>query len=227
VPPEELAPSGPRRLASAAGVAGELALVARDGHLELIGNGVFLLDTRTDGASERLLVEAALDLAGAPIGRVLVGGLGFGYSVAAALDRGVGDVVVVERERAIVDWNLEFTAAHSGGSVAAPNVRCVVTDLVAWLQDPARTSDARFDAICVDVDNGPGWILSDTNRWLYSDAGTAAVHGLLRDGGVLAVWSAGRADTYRDRLAAHFRTVDVREVPVARGEPDLVLLARR
>jgi spermidine synthase len=219
-------PTG-RRLATADGVAGELALVARDGHLELIGNGVFLLDTRTDGRSERLLVDAALELAGPPTRRVLLGGLGFGYSLAAALGRAVEEVVVVEREPAVVAWNRTLTGPRSGGSVDARGVRCVVADLVAWLTDPARAREPRFDAICLDVDNGPGWVVTGSNRWLYDDEGTAVLHGRLRDCGVLAVWSAGADDGYRDRLTTRFRDVEVREVAVARGEADVVYLARR
>lgn len=216
-----------RRLATADGVAGELALLERDGHLELIGNGVFLLDTRSDGASERLLVDAAVAAAARPVGRVLVGGLGFGYSLAAALGHGVDEIVVVERERAIVDWNLEHTATRSGGSVAAPGVRCVVADLVTWLTDPARRAEPGFDVICLDIDNGPDWVVDPANRRLYDDPGLDAVHALLRDGGVLAVWSAGEAPAFETRLVARFRDVGRRTVPVSRGEPDVVYLASR
>jgi spermidine synthase len=225
--PDDVPVDGGRRLATAQGVAGELALVTRDGHLELIGNGVFLLDTRTDGRSERLLVDAALALAGPPARRILLGGLGFGYSLAAALDRGVDEVVVVEREPAVVAWNRTITGPRSGGSVDAPGVRCVVADLVTWVADPARAREPRFDAICLDVDNGPGWVVSGANRWLYDDEGTAVLHGRLRDRGVLGVWSAGDDDRYRDRLARRFQEVEVREVPAPRGEPDVVFLGRR
>jgi spermidine synthase len=219
---------GARRLASATGVAGELALLERDGHLELISNGVFLLDTRADGASERLLVDAAVADVDHPVERLLLGGLGFGYSLAAASAHlPEGGIVVVEREPAIVDWNLGFTAARSGGSVAAPGVRCVVGDLVAWLQDPARDAEPGFDVICLDVDNGPGWLVNPTNAWLYEHTGLATLHRHLRAGGVLAVWSAAADDAFRDRLAAHFHAVDAREVPAVRGEPDVLYLARR
>jgi spermidine synthase len=227
VRPDAAPTGGGRRLATAQGVAGELALVARDGHLELIGNGVFLLDTRTDGASERLLVDAAVAAAGTPVERLLLGGLGFGYSLAAALEHGIGEVVVVEREPAIVRWNLAHTAARSGGSFDAPGVRGVVADLVAWLQEPARAAEPRVDVICLDVDNGPDWVVSDHNRWLYGGEGTTVLHERLRPGGVLAVWSAGAAEDYGDRLRARFRAVEVREVDVPRGEPDVVFLARR
>jgi spermidine synthase len=225
--PDDGPRDGGRRLATAQGVAGELALVTRDGHLELIGDGVFLLDTRTDGRSERLLVDASLDLAGRPTRRVLLGGLGFGYSLAAALDREVDEVVVVEREPAVVAWNRTITGRRSGGSVDAAGVRCVVADLVTWVADTARTREPPFDAICLDVDNGPGWLVSGSNRWLYDDEGTAVLHDRLRDGGVLGVWSATADDGYRDRLSGRFGDVEVREAAVARGGPDVVFLARR
>ncbi|SFW44898.1 spermidine synthase [Amycolatopsis australiensis] len=203
---------------SVRGRVGELVL-RRDGHAyEVIENGVFLMDTR-NGESERLLVTGALT----PGASVLIGGLGVGFSLRAALDAGAASVVVVEREPAVIAWNREgpLRTVH-GDALADPRVRLVETDLVPWL---ASTSD-RFDALCLDVDNGPEWTVTESNAALYSDAGLARLAELLNPGGVLAVWSAGAAPEFATRLRTHFASV--REVPVEvpRGEPDVLWFAR-
>lgn len=206
------------------GRAGELALRERAGDYEIISNGVFLMSTR-DGRSERALVRAALD----PIPRagdrgVLVAGLGVGFSLAEALaSPDVARVVVVEWEPAVVAWNRTRTGARTGGSVDDPRVTCETADLVAWLRQPVGD---RFDAVCLDVDNGPHWTVAPANRWLYRDAGIAALRGRLADGGVLCVWSAAHVPAFEDRLRRRFRIVERLEVPVARGEPDVIYRAR-
>jgi spermidine synthase len=197
---------------------GELVL-RRDGeHHEIVSNGVFLMDTR-DGRSERELVRAALR--SAPAGsRVLIGGLGVGFSLAEALrSPNVERVTVVEIEPAVVRWN----RAHFGGHLDDPRVTVVVEDLGTWL--PA--DDDEHDAVCLDVDNGPEWTVTDANAALYGDRGLDAVDRRLAPGGALAVWSAIAAPAFEARLRARYRTVEVIEIPVARGEPDVVYLARR
>ncbi|MGW5716762.1 spermidine synthase [Amycolatopsis sp. NPDC003865] len=201
-----------------AGRGGELVL-RRDGEaFEVIENGVFLMDTR-NGESERLLVTGALT----PGASVLIGGLGVGFSLRAALDAGAGSVVVVEREPAVIAWNRSgpLRTVH-GDALADPRVTVVEADLVPWLES---TPD-RYDALCLDIDNGPEWTVTEGNAALYSDAGLSRVKELLNPGGVLAVWSAGAAPSFAARLREHFG--DVREVPVEvpRGEPDVLWFAR-
>jgi spermidine synthase len=197
------------------GEAGELALRQVGEHFEIIANGVFLMDTR-NGESERLLVNAAA--AAMPAGgTMLIGGLGVGFSLRAALDHpGVGSIVVVEREAAVIDWNHGPLRGIHGDALADPRVRCVHADLVSWL------GSERFAAICLDVDNGPEWTVSPENAELYNDSGLARLAGALSPGGVLAVWSASASEPFADRLRARFGRVDVHPVPVPRGEPDVV-----
>lgn len=216
-------PSLTRTIARHPGRAGELALRERDGAYEIISNGVFLMDTR-DGRSERLLVRSALGLV-ATEGRrrVLLGGLGVGFSLAEALaSPDVGEVVVVEWEPAVVDWSRTTIGVRTGGDLDDPRVRCEQADLVEWLQRP---STEVFDAICLDVDNGPHWTVSPGNDWLYGHEGLVAIHARLAAGGVLAVWSAEEVPTFERRLQGRFREVQREEVPVARGGPDIVYLA--
>jgi spermidine synthase len=194
---------------------GELVL-RRDGdHHEIVSNGMFLMDTR-DGRSERELVRAAVRGPGA---RVLIGGLGVGFSLAEALRLDPAAVTVVEIEPAVVRWNRE----HLGTTALDdPRVTLVVADLVAFL----GTSPDRYDAICLDVDNGPEWTVTVDNATLYGDQGLSAVDRRLAPGGTLAVWSANRAPAFEARLRARYAEVRTIEVAVPRGEPDVVWAVR-
>lgn len=207
------------------GQAGELVLRERAGHYEIISNGVFLMDTR-DGTSERLLMRWALDSTRPTTERrILIAGLGVGWTLAEALrSQDVAEIVIVEWEPAIVTWNETITETLTGGGIGDPRVRCDIADFVAWLQQPPTDT---FDAICLDVDNGPDWTVSPTNGWLYEDEGLAVMRDRLVDGGVLTVWSAQHSPTYERRLHQRFRHVRRRESPVRRGAPDVIYLAQR
>ncbi|MGW4483751.1 spermine/spermidine synthase domain-containing protein [Amycolatopsis sp. NPDC004368] len=206
----------------AQGAGGELVLRRAGAALEVIENGVFLMDTR-NGESERLLVSGAADLL-APGARVLIGGLGVGFSLRAALDHPrVASVVVVEREPAVIAWNRTgpLRAVHDS-ALDDPRVDLVQADLVPWL----RACTSTFDALCLDIDNGPEWTVTEGNGALYSESGVDGLVRLLRPGGVLAVWSAGAAPAFTRRLRERFADVRVTEVPVPRGEPDVLWFAR-
>ncbi|MFP3987964.1 spermidine synthase [Streptomyces sp. E11-3] len=215
---------------------GEVALRRHGELLQIIANGCFLMDT-SDGRSERLLVDAA----GAALGEqhaaapgeraapsLLIGGLGVGFSLAhAAADPRWGRIAVVEREEAIIDWHLGEPgplAAVSGPALRDPRTEILHTDLVAYL----HTSEERYDALCLDIDNGPDWTVTEDNESLYSPAGLAACQARLTPGGVLAVWSAQPSADFEQALRnAGFRGVRTEEMPVARGVPDVVHLGNR
>lgn len=206
---------------------GEVVLRRRGDDFEIIANGCFLMDT-SDGRSERLLIDAALAAlpAGRPAPAVLIGGLGVGFSLArAAAEPRWGRIAVVERERAIVDWHLGGPLAGiSGAALADPRTAVLTTDLVAHL----RTATERYDALCLDIDNGPDWTVTEDNGNLYSPAGLADCHQRLTPGGVLAVWSAQPSEKFEQALRdAGFHGVRTEEVGVARGVPDVVHLALR
>ncbi|MGW0768807.1 spermine/spermidine synthase domain-containing protein [Streptomyces sp. NPDC002676] len=205
---------------------GEVVLRRHGELLQIIANGCFLMDT-SDGRSERLLVDAAygaLDGRSAP--DVLIGGLGVGFSLAhAAADSRWGRITVVEREPAVVDWHRRGPLAQvSAAALADPRTEIVEADLVRYVHE---TSDT-FDALCLDIDNGPGWTVTEDNGGLYSPAGLASCARALKPGGVLAVWSAEPSPEFEGSLRnAGFRQVRTEEVPVARGVPDAVHLAVR
>ncbi|MER6094854.1 spermidine synthase [Streptomyces sp. NPDC001728] len=220
--------SGPVTLDRREGPYGEVVLRRRDAHFEIIANGTFLMDT-SDGRSERLLIDAAQaalpqeERAGASL---LVGGLGVGFSLAhAAADPRWGRITVVEREEAIIDWHRRGPlAAISGAALADSRTVILHTDLVAHL----RTSSDRYDALCLDIDNGPDWTVTEDNESLYAAEGLAACAARLKPGGVLAVWSARPSDDFEGSLRnAGFSGVRTEEIPVARGVPDVVHLAVR
>lgn len=205
-----------------AGECGELVLRSDGTDLEVIANGMFLMDTR-NGESERLMVTAAADSVPGT-SKVLIGGLGVGYSLRAALDHpGVGEILVVERERAVVEWNRTgpLREVH-GDALADERVRVVTDDLSRRL----RGSDECFDALCLDIDNGPEWTVTGGNGSLYRASGLEMLARHLNPGGVLAVWSAGASSAFTAALRERFNEVRVLEVPAPRGEPDIIWLAR-
>ncbi|WP_329585543.1 spermidine synthase [Kitasatospora sp. NBC_01250] len=207
---------------------GEVVLRRRGGDLEIIANGCFLMDT-ADGRSERLLIQAALDRLTAERPAVLIGGLGVGFSLAhAAAEPRWGRIAVVEREEAIIDWHRTGPlGAFSAGALDDPRVAVLHTDLLAYLDGPG-TDTATYDALCLDIDNGPDWTVTESNSGLYRPDGLAAIQRRLNPGGVLAVWSAQPSAAFEQALrAAGFAEVHTLEVTVARGVPDVVHLARR
>ncbi|MET9055224.1 spermidine synthase [Streptomyces bacillaris] len=206
---------------------GEVVLRERGEHFEIIANGCFLMDT-SDGRSERLLIDAALGAL--PAGRtgpsVLIGGLGVGFSlVRAAAEERWGRIAVVEREQAIVDWHRRGPLDRiSGAALADPRTEVLHTDLL----DHLRTTTERYDALCLDIDNGPDWTVTEDNGSLYSPTGLARCLDRLTSGGVLAVWSAQPSAEFEQALRnAGFTRVRTEEVAVARGVPDVVHLASK
>ncbi|MFI6208863.1 spermidine synthase [Streptomyces sp. NPDC051041] len=205
---------------------GEIVLRRHGAVLQIIANGCFLMDT-SDGRSERRLVDAALDaLAGRPRPHLLIGGLGVGFSLAhAAANPAWGRITVVEREGAVVDWHRAGPLSPlTRDALADPRTEIVEHDLVRYVGETPAT----YDALCLDIDNGPGWTVTDGNTGLYSPAGLASCARVLRPAGVLAVWSAQPSADFEETLRnAGFQQVRTEEIPVARGVPDVVHLGVR
>lgn len=201
---------------------GELVLRRCGEHHELISDGMFLMDTR-DGRSERALIDKVLAVA-APEPCVVIGGLGFGFSLEAAVASPVpAAITVVEIHRQIIEWNRTYLPARISRAMADPRVRIVCSDIGEWLD---RT-DEPVDAVCLDIDNGPSWLMLPTNDAIYQEDGLARLRRRLAEGGVLAVWSADRSSEFESALRRHFTDVTIHEIRVARGAPDIVYVARR
>jgi spermidine synthase len=203
---------------------GRLVLSEHDGELVIRVGNEFLMTNRTHGSEEEM--AAAGECAGDA--RVLIGGLGFGYTLRATLDRlgPRGRVTVAEIAQAIVDWNRTQLGPLAGHPLRDPRVSLEVADVAAVV----RRAEASFDAILLDVDNGPQALTARSNDALYREAGLLAFRRALRPGGRLVVWSAGPAPAFTRRLraaglAAEERTVRARGV--ARGPRHLLFVAQR
>jgi len=190
----------------------ELVLARREGEWVVRAEGRVLMSSRVHGSEEAL---AALALARVARPRtVLLGGLGLGFTLRAALDRLPADAraIVAELVPALVAWNRGPVADLAGRPLEDPRVRLQVGDV------RARIAEARgaFDAILLDVDNGPAAMAHEENDALYGARGVRACRDALRTGGILAVWSAGPDARYRERLEHAGLAVDEAAVP-ARG----------
>lgn len=188
---------------------GELVLRRRDddGALELRVNGVFVMDDR-ETSSEELLASAALASVRRP-DRVLVGGLGLGYTVRALLaDDRLGEVVVAEIEPDLVTW---MRSGLVPSVLDDPRVAVVVGDVRAVV---ASSSDASLDGILLDVDNGPGFLVYNENSAIYASPFLTVCRSKLRTGGVLTVWSSSASDALETAVTTVFGACAVTPVPV-------------
>lgn len=133
-----------------------------------------------------------------PEAAVLIGGLGMGYTLAAALRTlgPQGKVVVAELMPAVVEWNRGPLAHLAGRPLEDPRVEVRVQDVAMSIQ----TGLAEFDGILLDVDNGPEGLTRDSNNWLYGEDGIASAYTALRPGGILAVWSSTPDKNFGMRL---------------------------
>jgi spermidine synthase len=198
---------------------GELVLRRAGADFEVIANGTFLMDTR-DGRSERALVREAI--AGRSGVRMLLAGLGVGFSLDEALATdAVSEVVVVELEATVVEWACSHLRGLTDRGLDDPRVRLVVADIRAVLETVA----GEFDAVCLDIDNGPGWLVHEPNAEVYTDAALALIGRRMRAGGRLAVWAAAPDEPFEARLRRRFGTVTTVSIPVARGPDDVVYVA--
>ncbi|MGC4940541.1 spermidine synthase [Kribbella sp. DT2] len=185
---------------------GELVLRRRagDGALELRVNGVFVMDDQ-ETSSEELLAEVALS--GKP-SRVLVGGLGLGYTVRALLaSAAVREIVVAEIEPALVEW---MRAGLVPSVLDDPRVEVAVGDV----RDVVAGSGA-YDAILLDVDNGPDFLVYDANAAIYTDGFLGVCRSRLRPGGVLTVWSSSASAALEGAIGNVFGSCVVSPVPVS------------
>ncbi|HEU0212982.1 MAG TPA: hypothetical protein VFR13_02770 [Jiangellaceae bacterium] len=191
-------------LARAEGVTGELTLRRRleadagdDAVYELIVNGIFLMDT-AETSSERLLAEAVLDRLATP-GRILLGGLGLGVTLAELLtDVRIGRVDVVEIEPLLVQWLHAGLVPGMDAVLADQRVHLTVADLRDVLRDVVTNS---YDGVLIDVDNGPDFLVHAANAAVYQTASMRDIARALAPGGVLAVWSAARSSVLATTMA--------------------------
>jgi spermidine synthase len=157
-----------------------------------------LMNSRVHGSEKALAELACARIARVKKPRLLIGGLGMGFTLAAALQTVAPDaeVVVAELVPEVVEWNRTLIGEPSGHPLADPRSSVYVGDVA----DLIRQSVGGFDAVLMDVDNGPEALVRLQNDWLYSGDGLRATRAALRPRGVLAVWSAGPSRAFGKRL---------------------------
>jgi spermidine synthase len=189
---------------------GELALARRDREFSIRVDGQVLMSSESHGSEEKLAEHGCAGLRSVPRARVLVGGLGMGFTARAALDVLGADarVDVVELVSAVVAWNRDFIGHLAGAPLRDPRLRVIESDVA----DTIAAARGRYDAILLDVDNGPQALTSYHNKRLYTAQGLARARRALRHRGTLAVWSAFDAPPFTDRLRQSGFDVSVKRV---------------
>jgi spermidine synthase len=183
-----------------------LKLARRGVELIILADGATLMSSRMHGSEEALAAfgcARARKLEGAA---VLVGGLGMGFTLRATLDQMPADAVVVVAELvpAVVEWNRGELGPLADHPLKDRRVRVAPGDVGIVLQN----SPGRFDAVLLDVDNGPTAMTAADNARLYGDRGLSEARNALKPGGVLAVWSAREDRKFEQRL--RYARFDVR-----------------
>ena len=192
------------------GTEDELRLMRRGTEFSIKLGANELMNSRLSGSEAALATLAAKKIEKVAKPHMLVGGLGMGFTLRAALGA-LGDkaqIVVAELVPAVVAWARGPMAEIFGDSLKDPRVSIRESDVTEII----RTHRSKFDAILLDVDNGPEGLTRKANDALYSSTGLSAAHAALRPGGVLAVWSSGPNPAFAKRLrGAGF---DVNEVNI-------------
>jgi spermidine synthase len=187
-----------------------LKLVRRSDEYIILANGKSLMSSRMHGSEEALATFACQKARTLEQPTVLIGGLGMGFTLRATLDvlPPSATVVVAEIVPAVVDWNRGPLAELAREPLADARVRVEVDDVAVTL----NSRPAHFDAILLDVDNGPAGFSASSNDWLYDDRGIAAAFAALKMDGVLAVWSAREDRKFEQRLRHGRFNIEVQHV---------------
>ena len=191
----------PWKLIDTTGVPGsdtQLRLMQRGAEFSIKLGQNELMSSRLSGSEEALATLAHFRIKALPRPRILIGGMGMGFTLRAALAVAgpQAAITVVELVPAIVNWAKGPMADLFGDSLVDPRVEVRVADVMQVI----RTSRAAFDAILLDVDNGPEGLTRQANDALYDLTGLRAAYDALGPGGVLAVWSSGPDDKFTARL---------------------------
>lgn len=191
----------PRELLATAHVPGggdPLRLIRRGTEYSIMLGANELMNSRLSGSEEAMSRLAQACIAGVAAPRVLIGGLGMGFTLRAGLEAfgPKASIDVAELVPEIVDWARGPMAHLHAGTLDDPRVTICITDVGQLI----RAEPARYDAILLDVDNGPDGLSREGNDALYTASGLNQARAALRPGGVLVVWSSGPDARFTARL---------------------------
>jgi spermidine synthase len=174
---------------------GTFELQHHDGHFVIRADGYDLMTSYAHDSEDAMMSLACPEPPADAC--VLVGGLGMGFTAAATLAQlpAKGVLVVAEIMPEVVEWNRGPLGPLAGNPLDDARTELFLGDVA----DAIREADGRYDAILLDVDNGPDSFSVKRNAWMYTPEGLAAIHGALRPGGVLAIWSVG-TETWFERM---------------------------
>ena len=194
---------------------GELRLMRRGTEFSIKLGQNELMNSRLSGSEQALATLTCRRIQAVERPRILIGGLGMGFTLRAALAvlGPRAEVVVAELVPSVVKWARGPMAEIFGDSLTDPRVSVREIDVSELI----RSEQAGFDAILLDVDNGPEGLTRESNNALYSGAGLGAARAALRPKGVLAVWSSGPDARFTRRLTKV--GFDVNEVPIRANGP--------
>jgi spermidine synthase len=206
-----------------------LTLHSHDGNFFLRVNRQPLMGTNASMSEMRLAELACHRLEGRKAGRVLIGGLGFGFSLRRVLELVTKDSIVHVAELLpdVVKWNREFLSEVNGKLVDDPRVQLLIEDV---FQTITRARAAYYDAILLDVDNGPIAMVKDGNARLYQERGFAEVMRVLKPRGRVTFWSASQDQAFARRLVkAGFKVeaIGAKAYPQARRNSHTIFVADR
>ena len=178
---------------------GKMALVAHDGAYSISFNGQELMHSKASFSEYRMGRICSGESIASDRARILIGGLGLGYTLKGALEvAGPGwHIVVAELLPEVVAWNHEHLAQLNGRLLQDSRVQVVEVDVADWIRGAPAES---LDSVLLDVDNGPVAMVSAGNQSLYSVAGIRSVHRALKPGGRAVFWSAGPDAGFEARL---------------------------
>ena len=203
----------------------QFELQSHDGNFVIRGDGYDLMTSYAHSSEDAMMSLACPNPPGDAC--VLVGGLGMGYTAAATLTLMPrrGKVVVAEIIPEVVEWNRGPLGPLAGHPLDDPRTELVLGDVA----DVIKASEARFDAILLDVDNSVDSFSLPRNAWLYTTAGLEAARRALRPGGALAIWSVGTDARFERMLRKHGFTASTHPIRERnkRGGHFSVLLGRR
>lgn len=182
--------------------------------------------------SEEQLAQLTIERLGKENARLLIGGYGMGFTYRAAAARlgAKAQIVVAEISDAIIDWAKGPMAELTGEGLSDPRLDLKICDVAALIDDANDGTCAKFDAILLDVDNGPDGIVRDANNRIYSRTGLAKARDALRPGGILAVWSAGPDPAFAKRLRDTGLEIvewNVRSRPNKKGAHHIIWFAQK